>query len=95
MSGKEIKGKKAQRAGNQEGGDEKMPLTRHNYIVMLIGFALIVVGFLLMAGGQSQSPDEFNYGMFSFRRITLAPIVALGGFVVVAYGIMKKDRSRK
>ncbi len=52
-----------------------MPLTRRNYILLAVGFAVILLGFILMAGGGSDSPDEFNYAMFSWRRITLAPIL--------------------
>ena len=57
---------------------------------MLIGFVVIVIGFLLMTGGGSDSPDEFNYAMFSFRRITLAPIVVLAGFGFEIFAIMKR-----
>lgn len=68
----------------------KMPLTRKNYILLLIGFAIILLGFVLMAGGGSDSPDEFNYAMFSWRRITLAPILVIGGFVVEIFAILKR-----
>lgn len=68
----------------------RMPLTRKNYILLLIGFAVIVLGFVLMAGGGSDSPDEFNYAMFSWRRITLAPILVVGGFVIEIFAIMKR-----
>lgn len=70
--------------------DEKMPLTSKNYILLLIGFVIIVLGFVLMAGGGSDSPSEFNYEMFSWRRITLAPILVIGGFVFEIYAIMKR-----
>ena len=60
----------------------RMPLTRRNYILLAVGFAVILLGFVLMAGGGSDSPDEFNYAMFSWRRITLAPILVIGGFVI-------------
>ena len=43
-----------------------------------------------MAGGGSDSPDEFNYAMFSWGRITLAPILVIGGFVIEIYAIMKR-----
>lgn len=69
---------------------EQMALTTGNYKLMLIGFAIIVLGFILMIGGASASPDEFNYEMFSFRRITLAPIVVMAGFIFEIYAIMKK-----
>ena len=42
-----------------------MPLTRRNYVLLAIGFAVILLGFVLMAGGGSDSPDQFNYAMFS------------------------------
>ena len=67
-----------------------MPLTRRNYILLAAGFAVIVLGFVLMAGGGSDSPDEFDYAMFSGRRITLAPILVIGGFVVEIYAILKR-----
>ncbi len=68
----------------------RMPLTRKNYVLLAAGFAIILVGFLLMAGGGSDSPDEFNYAMFSWRRITLAPILVIGGFAFEIYAIMKR-----
>ncbi|HBV50317.1 MAG: DUF3098 domain-containing protein [Alistipes sp.] len=68
----------------------RMPLTRRNYILLAAGFGIILLGFVLMAGGGSDSPDEFNYAMFSWRRITLAPILVIGGFAVEAYAILKR-----
>ena len=70
--------------------DPRMPLTRRNYILLAIGFAVILLGFILMAGGGSDSPDEFNYAMFSWRRITLAPILVIGGFAFEIYAILKR-----
>ncbi len=75
---------------NVPSNDERMALTQRNYLLMLIGFAVIVLGFVLMAGGGSSSPDEFNYEMFNFRRITLAPILVIGGFAFEIYAIMKR-----
>lgn len=65
-------------------------LGRQNYKLMAIGFAIIVVGFILMAGGHSNDPKVFSEDIFSFRRITLAPLVVLAGFVFEIYAIMKK-----
>ena len=73
-----------------DGNDGKMALSMRNYILLLIGFAIIVIGFVLMAGGGSQSPDEFDYSMFSWRCITLAPILVIGGFAFEIYAIMKR-----
>lgn len=74
----------------QQPENPRMPLSRKNYLLLLIGFAIIVVGFLLMAGGGSDDPQQFNYAMFSWRRITLAPILVIGGFVFEIYAIMKR-----
>jgi hypothetical protein len=70
--------------------DEKMPLTMKNYILLLAGFVVIILGFVLMAGGGSESPSEFNYEMFSWRRITLAPILVIAGFAFEIYAILKR-----
>ena len=64
---------------------------KENYMWMIAGVALIFIGFILMSGGKSPNPHEFNYAeIYSFRRITLAPIVVLLGFVVEVFAIMKK-----
>lgn len=70
--------------------DEKMPLAKRNYVLLLIGFGVIVLGMVLMCGGKSSSPEEFNYAMFSFRRITLAPILIVAGFAFEIYAILKR-----
>lgn len=72
-----------------------MPLTMTNYKLMLIGFAMIIIGFALMIGGGSSDPvNYFNYDMFSFRRITLAVILVLAGFVFEIYAIMKRPKDK-
>jgi membrane-bound ClpP family serine protease len=68
-------------------------LGRENYKLLAIGFAIIVAGFLLMLGGKSEDPNVFNEKIFSFRRITLAPIVVLAGFIFEIWAIMKKPKN--
>lgn len=70
--------------------DAEMPLTIKNYILLIVGFVVIVIGMALMTGGGSDSPEEFNYAMFSWRRITLAPLLIVGGFVFEIYALLKK-----
>jgi hypothetical protein len=65
---------------------------KENYRLMLIGFGIIILGFILMIGGKAESPDQFNPEIFSFRRITLAPLLVLGGFIFEIYAIMKKPK---
>jgi len=68
-------------------------LGRENYKLLAIGFVIIVVGFLLMLGGKSEDPAVFSEDIFSFRRITLAPIVVLAGFIFEIWAIMKKPKN--
>ena len=70
--------------------ENKIAFTKQNYYIMIAGVLLIVIGFALMAGGGTDNPTEWKEEIFSFRRITLAPIVVIGGFVVVLLGIMRK-----
>ncbi len=65
-------------------------LGKQNYMLLLIGFIIIVIGFILMTGGGSDDPNVFDESIFSFRRITLAPLVVLFGFIFEIYAIMKK-----
>lgn len=75
--------------------EDKKPgfaLGRENYKLMAIGFAIIIIGFILMAGGKSDDPKVFSEDIFSFRRITVAPLIVLAGFVFEIYAIMKRPR---
>jgi hypothetical protein len=63
-----------------------------NYKFLLIGIAVIALGFLLMSGGGSDDPKVFNEEIFNFRRIKLAPTVVFIGFGIVIYSIFKKSK---
>ena len=77
----------------QESEKQIFALGKENYKLLLIGFVIIVIGFILMVGGKSEDPAVFNEEIFSFRRITLAPMVVLFGFLFEIYAIMKKPKS--
>ena len=78
----------------KKSGKENFALAPENYKLLLIGFAIIVVGFLLMIGGKTDDPNVFNEKeIFSFRRITLAPIIVLIGFIFEIWAIMKKPKA--
>ena len=77
-------------AAAQDQHDAEMPLTIKNYILLIAGLVVIIIGMVLMTGGGSDDPNVFNYEMFSFRRITLAPLLVIGGFAFEIYAIMKK-----
>ncbi len=66
-----------------------------NYILVGVGLLLIVIGFALMAGGKSEDPSVFSSDIFSFRRITLAPIIVLSGFIFQIFAILWKGKKEK
>lgn len=63
---------------------------KQNYRLLFIGLALIFLGFILMIGGGSDDPNVFSDKIFNFRRLTLAPILVLAGYVIEIFAIMKK-----
>lgn len=67
-------------------------IARENYIILIAGITLIIVGYLLMIGGGSDDPNKFNPEIFSTRRITVAPVVCIIGFAVVAISIMRRPK---
>ena len=68
------------------------PIPVSSYKMIILGFAIVVFGFILMMGGGSDDPNVFDESIFSFRRITLAPIVVLGGFGFIFWAIMRKPK---
>lgn len=70
----------------------KAAFVKQNYYLLLIGILLIGAGYLLMIGGGSDDPDVFDPSIFSFRRITLAPLVCLAGFITIIVAIMWRPR---
>ena len=68
---------------------------KENYRWMIIGLALIMLGLLIMIGGKSKDPNIFDPAeVYSFRRITLAPILILAGLVLEIVGIFKKPKAQ-
>src|ERR1700744_491257 len=66
---------------------------KENYRWMLIGIVLIALGLILMGGGKSKDPNVFNpQEVYSPIRITVAPILILGGFVIEIFAIFRKDK---
>lgn len=63
---------------------------KQNYMLLIAGLVLILIGFVLMIGGGSDDPNVFNEEIFSAKRITWAPIFILAGFVVEIFAIMRK-----
>ena len=67
--------------------------TKENYLWMVFGGVIVLLGMLLMSGGKSNNPNVFDYNVvYSFTRITLAPILIIGGLMVEIYAIFKKPK---
>ncbi|MNS17265.1 hypothetical protein D3C71_28490 [compost metagenome] len=78
---------------NKSNSPKTFQFSKENYYLMFAGLALIIIGFMLMAGGKSDDPNVYSKEIFSFRRITLAPIVVILGFIVEIVAIMRKPKT--
>ena len=72
---------------------EQFSMSKENYRLIIIGVVIVLIGFVLMMGGKSEDPNVYNPEVFSFRRITLAPITVMVGYMFVIYAIMKKPKA--
>ena len=68
----------------------KSAVSRKGIIMMIIGALAMGLGYILLSGGGLKDPQVFNYDMFDFRRLVLAPLVIIAGIVLIAIGIMRK-----
>ncbi|MFN0274575.1 MAG: DUF3098 domain-containing protein [Chitinophagales bacterium] len=72
---------------------KKMALGRENYYLIILGAVVLVIGFILMSGGKYTDPEVFNGDeLYSTRRITIAPIVVILGFIIEVYAIFHKSK---
>ena len=69
--------------------------SKANYKLMLIGFVVIALGFILMVGGGSDDPNVFNPEIFNFQRIRLAPALVLIGFGIEIAAILRSFNNPK
>ena len=67
----------------------KMSITPRGLKYLLIGLIVMVSGYILMSGGGSDDPQVFNYAMFDFRRMVVAPVVIILGIIIEVVAIMK------
>lgn len=76
-------------------GNQTFLFDKSNYMWMIGGVVVILIGFLLMSGGKSEDPNKFNYEeVYSTTRITIAPLLILIGFAIEVYAIMKKPANQ-
>ncbi|MFO8087679.1 MAG: DUF3098 domain-containing protein [Bacteroidales bacterium] len=81
----------------KRGGDvsyEDFTFGRQSYMLLFVALFLIALGFILMSGGGSDDPNVFSEEIFSRRRITVAPILVLSGYVVGIFAIMKRPSQK-
>ena len=68
----------------------KLLFGNRNYKFMILGLIFIAIGFILMSGGGSDDPNVFNEEIYNFRRIRLAPMLVVTGFIIEVYAILTK-----
>ena len=73
---------------------QKFAFDKANFVLLAIGMVIIIIGFLLMTG-PSSTEGYFEPDIFSVRRIKVAPVVCLFGFVFIIYGILHKPKKNK
>ena len=66
---------------------------KKNYILLICGLILILLGIFLMIGGESEDPTKFSDEIFNFQRLTLAPILIVSGFILEIFAIMIKSEN--
>lgn len=71
----------------------KMPITSKGLRMLLMGLVVMVAGFVLMMGGGTVEPDNFNWAMFDFRRLVAAPLVIICGIVIEIVAIMRRPKN--
>jgi Protein of unknown function (DUF3098) len=79
---------------NKKNDDREVPFAfnKTNYTILIIGLVVMISGFLLMIGGGSDDPDVFSDALFGFRRLTLAPILILTGYIIEIFAIMYRAK---
>lgn len=83
------------KSNNQKADENKaiFAFDRKNYTLLIIGLVAILLGFILMIGGGSDDPEVFSDALFGFRRLTLAPILILGGYIIEIFAIMHRPET--
>ena len=74
---------------------KKFLLNRSNYKILIFSIVMIFFGYILMTGGKSEDPNEFNPEIFNFQRIRLAPTVIIFGFTLLIYSILHNGKKWK
>ena len=73
---------------------QKFAFDKVNFILLAIGMAIVIIGFLLMTGPTS-SETVFEPDIFSVRRIKVAPVACLSGFISMIYAVLRKPKTKE
>ena len=65
---------------------------KRRYKILFISILIIGLGFVIMSGGESSDPDIFNDEIYNFRRIRLAPLMVVSGFILCIFSILHKEK---
>ena len=65
---------------------------KRRYRILFLSILVIALGFIIMSGGETSDPDIFNHEIYNFRRIRLAPLIVLSGFMLCIFSILYKDK---
>lgn len=73
---------------------DRFAVPEKNVRLIIIGLVIIIVGYVLMAGGGSDDPAVFNPEIFSPLRITVAPLLIIAGFVLEIYAVLHRPSKK-
>lgn len=71
---------------------DKFAIPKKNIVLIIVGLAVILLGYILIMGGGAENPETFNEDLFSVRRMYVAPVVIILGFAIEVYAILKKPK---
>lgn len=73
----------------------KFAFDKKNYMFLIIGIVLLIIGYVALSGGGTNDPNKFSEALFSTRRMVIAPIILFLGYCTIAYGIMIKPKAKQ
>ena len=65
---------------------------KRRYRILFLSISIIALGFIIMSGGETSDPNIFNDKIYNFRRIRLAPLIVLSGFILCIFSILYEDK---
>tara|TARA_B100000427_G_scaffold234549_1_gene197573 strand:+ start:223 stop:468 length:246 start_codon:yes stop_codon:yes gene_type:complete len=79
---------------NKKPSNKELLFAKKNYLISFIGIIFIIIGYVMMSGGGSNDPNIFNYEIYNFRRIKVAPLLVIIGLAIQFYAILTSDKKQ-